>query len=645
MATQQRYQTTDSRRQVGSPRPKGRENKDTLCRNVMIYGHCRYEDQGCTFNHDQNKIPNQTDFSKKSLNVESPSFTPSNLQQPSKRTTFSTQAISAPVFTPRGPGSATPASQTESEPNLFNPGGIREFTPSNNYNLANANGAASDSGLSTYDAYSMNSVNQALPTTTPYNPYANDHATLAGTAGPAYFPGQAGYAAPPQPLQYHLYAPIGPYREDLLPYQRAAHDFFMNEKIREELQKKSEAARQVLPNFQFQLDNYHSLVPLDTSQRKNATTFGYFSWAYKATSTKTGRIVCLRRLEGYRLTNEQAIRSVKEWKQIDNGNIVTIHDAFTTRAFGDSSLIFAQDYHPLAKTLQEHHFPNMQGNRFRNQPMINEKVLWSYIVQISNALKAIHSANLAARCIDITKIILTDKNRIRLNACSILDVVQFEARRPVAELQQEDFVQFGKVVVSLATNTLPVHLGNNLNAAVEQLSRSSYSQELKELVAWLLAPIQAGNQKQVDDLIRGISHHMVESFDASLHHADSLTSELYRELENGRIVRLLLKLGTINERHEYDNDPAWSENGERYPLKLFRDYVFHRVDENGNPVIDMGHMLTALNKLDAGVNEYIRLTSRDGDTDFIVSYKDLKQQAASAFADLTKRTRQGRGAF
>lgn len=37
--------------------------KDTLCRNVLIYGHCRYEDQGCAFNHDPNKgfggIPEQ----------------------------------------------------------------------------------------------------------------------------------------------------------------------------------------------------------------------------------------------------------------------------------------------------------------------------------------------------------------------------------------------------------------------------------------------------------------------------------------------------------------------------------------------------------------------------------------------------------
>ncbi|KAF5555305.1 transcription factor Cys6 [Fusarium napiforme] len=30
------------------------KNQDILCRNVLIYGHCRYEDQGCAFSHNQN---------------------------------------------------------------------------------------------------------------------------------------------------------------------------------------------------------------------------------------------------------------------------------------------------------------------------------------------------------------------------------------------------------------------------------------------------------------------------------------------------------------------------------------------------------------------------------------------------------------
>lgn len=35
----------------------------------------------------------------------------------------------------------------------------------------------------------------------------------------------------------------------------------------------------------------------------------------------------------------------------------------------------------------------------------------------------------------------------------------------------------------------------------------------------------------------------------------------------------------------------------RYVLKLFRDYVFHSVDEMGHPVLDLTHVLLALNKV------------------------------------------------
>lgn len=46
---------TEPRRGVASPRPKGRENsKSTICRNIGIYGHCRWEKEGCAFNHDMN---------------------------------------------------------------------------------------------------------------------------------------------------------------------------------------------------------------------------------------------------------------------------------------------------------------------------------------------------------------------------------------------------------------------------------------------------------------------------------------------------------------------------------------------------------------------------------------------------------------
>ena len=82
------------------------------------------------------------------------------------------------------------------------------------------------------------------------------------------------------------------------------------------------------------------------------------------------------------------------------------------------------------------------------------------------------------------------------------------------------------------------------------------------------------------------------------------------ELENGRLVRLLCKFGFINERPEFARDPRWSETGDRYIIKLFRDYVFHQVDEHGNPVVNLGHVLTCLNKVCIIVRRIVQHTYR-----------------------------------
>jgi len=73
-----------------------------------------------------------------------------------------------------------------------------------------------------------------------------------------------------------------------------------------------------------------------------------------------------------------------------------------------------------------------------------------------------------------------------------------------------------------------------------------------------------------------------------------------KEIENGRLVRLLVRLGFINERPEFDMDTQWAETGDRYLLKLFRDYVFHQVDDNGDPVLNLAHVVINLNKVTSG---------------------------------------------
>ena len=115
---------------------------------------------------------------------------------------------------------------------------------------------------------------------------------------------------------------------------------------------------------------------------------------------------------------------------------------------------------------------------------------------------------------------------------------------------------------------------------------------------------------------------------------DSLDCLLSRECENGRLFSLLVKLGFVNERPEHNMDRAWSETGDRYILKLFRDYVFHQVDTEGRPVLDMGHVVESLNKLDLGDQQRVLLSSRDSQSILLASFDDIKRCFFNAFADL-----------
>ena len=83
-------------------------------------------------------------------------------------------------------------------------------------------------------------------------------------------------------------------------------------------------------------------------------------------------------------------------------------------------------------------------------------------------------------------------------------------------------------------------------------------------------------------------------------------------------------------------NPRWAETGERYLLKLFRDYVFHQVNENGTAVIDLAHVIDTLNKLDAGSMEKIVLVGRNEKTICVVTYKDLRRALENTFKELQR---------
>lgn len=87
--------------------------------------------------------------------------------------------------------------------------------------------------------------------------------------------------------------------------------------------------------------------------------------------------------------------------------------------------------------------------------------------------------------------------------------------------------------------------------------------------------------------------------------------------------QIFARLNVMLRLCRFDHDPRWSETGDRYVIKLFRDHVFHAVDETGRPLVDLSHILSNLNKLDAGSEERVMLTSRDAQSCLVVSYREV----------------------
>lgn len=332
----------------------------------------------------------------------------------------------------------------------------------------------------------------------------------------------------------------------------------------------------------------------------------------------------------------------QDWKRVRNGNVVSVHLAFTSSRFNGPSLFFVTDYHPCSETLAQKHFGGLktlpQGFPSRsakpnNAPSITEQVMWSYLVQITNALKAIHDAGLAAKVIEASKVILTSENHLRLNGCAILDVVHDQDTRSLAQHQLHDLYLFGTLFLALGTNNLSTTTFKGSQPKALEIFRRNYTPRLCSSLGWLLDHGN-GSTEPISNLLPTIAAEAFTNYDAMNHSQDHLFAILNRELENGRHFRIMCKINMILNRPEYEQEVTWSQQGTRYVLLLARDYIFHQVDASGRPVENMAHILGCLNRLDAGIEERITLTSRDNSQVAIVTWKEIKSCLESAWSDL-----------
>ena len=154
---------------------------------------------------------------------------------------------------------------------------------------------------------------------------------------------------------------------------------------------------------------------------------------------------------------------VEQWRKLSHSNLVALRQVFTTKEFGDQSIIFVYDFYPGAETLMAKHFSNSSSlpgnspfmdpygwvsllmriywfemltlisttsvwfifninsygnegprpppfgggmhstrnrsnvNNYLNQQnngMLPEPLIWTYVVQLTSALRTIHQVNI-----------------------------------------------------------------------------------------------------------------------------------------------------------------------------------------------------------------------------------------------------------
>lgn len=142
---------------------------------------------------------------------------------------------------------------------------------------------------------------------------------------------------------------------------------------------------------------------------------------------------------------------------------------------------------------------------------VPETTLWSFITQISSALKTIHSAGLSARSLEPNKILMTSKNRLRISCSGLLDVLQYDGiSQTTAMHQQEDLLSFGKLIVTLACNS--PQSSSNLPQSFEYVQRF-YTPDLKNVALYLLS--KPTHSKSIDEVFKLVGPRMLHEANSS----------------------------------------------------------------------------------------------------------------------------------
>mmetsp|Transcript_18740 Transcript_18740/g.16968 ORF Transcript_18740/g.16968 Transcript_18740/m.16968 type:complete len:824 (+) Transcript_18740:57-2528(+) len=488
------------------------------------------------------------------------------------------------------------------------------------------------------------------------------------------------------------------------PNRKSLANYQTNQSIRIHYQQLDlETLKELPPNDERYKEipiRYQSIYQLDheSTIRDSYGSFGYPSIVYKVVDKTDSNVYALRRFDNIRISPAVIKNAPSKWFTINHSSIVPLYHI--NQEMG--ALFFTYAYYPGAQTLKQ---------RFIDQPgpPLNESLIWRITIQLLSAIRYIHSQNMAIRAISPIHVLLTSGSIARINSVGVIDITEFESHKSLNELQIDDYIKLAYTLLSLTYKGIVTN--KNVDQAINKLQQY-FSPKLNKLIQLLISTntfidkqidrsIDNSIDRSIDRLVdRSIDidgfigiglnpsapvfksipnqlstfHSIIQSIEQLVTDSlfdeynslsvmnDNLSTQLRCEYENSRLLNLVIKLGLINERpgnntssnYKSINDD-WSEVGDRYILKLFRDYLFHqsiiltndkvidKLDRSNDsskviPAIDIGHIISSLNKLDAGDSEQIVLSSRDNKDLFIVTYYDVKRCLEDAISELSNQS-------
>ncbi|CAM9095503.1 unnamed protein product, partial [Ectocarpus fasciculatus] len=399
------------------------------------------------------------------------------------------------------------------------------------------------------------------------------------------------------------------------PPKRSLQTVGIPEPIRQHFRSLDIAALKQMPpdddRYQEIPSRFAAALPLDDpkSNRRAGGSFGYASAVYRVTDNSDSNLYALRRFDNVRTTPPIVQNALSKWLPVRHPAIVSLYSIHADKG----CLFFTHAYHPAAETLKQKFIDQ------RGAPLA-EALLWRILTQLLAGVRAAHSHGVAIRAIGLTRILMVSGTKVRINSVGVPDVIEFESRRGLSDLQGDDIVKLGIVLLSLAARTV---VNPNLINQAMAMVQTQYSPSFHQILDVLLS----GKYNKIAAVCSAVpTERWCDELDLSLAASDGLHSHLRSEYECSRVLRLLLKLGMINERPEKTLAGAqdWSETGDRYILKLFRDFLFHQTQLDGTvPSLDAGHIIASLNKLDMSDPEKILLCSRNNKDLLVVSFADV----------------------